>query len=158
MSPVVIVILLAIKNQLFDEMGKIWRPICQQLEVWYCEKIIFVQQLNVLYSDELKNAYYTNTNKFYLYFKSSKKMIFLDFWQNQMKLKMAVIWEPDCQLSSKFVIYHISLVPCIPPSLREIYEVMYHSLPESYRKWLGQSLQQSSQTGCFQLIFQRHNN
>ena len=30
----------------------------------------------VFYSDELKNAYYTNTNKFYLYLKS-KKMIFL---------------------------------------------------------------------------------
>ena len=52
------------------------------------KKIMFVQQLYV--SDELKNAYYTNTNKFYLYLKS-KKMIFLDFWQNWTKFKMAVI-------------------------------------------------------------------
>ena len=54
------------------------------------KKKIFVQQLQVFYSDELKNAYYTNTNKFYLYLRS-KKMIFLDFWQKRTKLKMAVI-------------------------------------------------------------------
>ena len=44
----------------------------------------------VFYSDELKNAYYTNKNKFYLHLKS-KQMIFVDFWQKWTKLKIAVI-------------------------------------------------------------------
>ena len=79
------IVILALKNQLFDNTGKVWRPIFQQSEVWNCEKIISVKQLYVFYSDELKNAYYANTNKFFLYLKS-KKMIFLDFWQNRMKL------------------------------------------------------------------------
>ena len=42
------------------------------------KKLFFVQQLQVFYSDELKNAHYTNTNKFYLHLKS-KKMILVDF-------------------------------------------------------------------------------
>ena len=54
------------------------------------KKLFFVQQLYVFYSDELRNAYYTKTNKFCIYLKS-KKMIFLDFWQNRTKLNMAVI-------------------------------------------------------------------
>ena len=54
------------------------------------KKTIFVQQLHVFYLDELKYAYYTNTNKFYLYLKS-KKIIFLDFWQKRTKHKMGVI-------------------------------------------------------------------
>ena len=71
-----VIMILALKNQLFDNTGKVWRPIFQQSEVWNSEKIIFVQQLHVFYSDELKNAYYTNTNEFYLYFKSGKKKYF----------------------------------------------------------------------------------
>ena len=43
------------------------------------KKIFFVQQFDVFYSDELKNAYYTNTSKFYLYLKSKKKRFFLIF-------------------------------------------------------------------------------
>ena len=70
--------ILALKNQLFEDMSKVRQPIFQQLEAWNCEKIIFVQQLHVFYSDELKNAYYANTNKFYLYLES-KKTIFLIF-------------------------------------------------------------------------------
>ena len=62
------IVILALKNQLFDNTSKVWRPIFQQSEVWNCEEIIFVQQLHVFYSDELKNAYYTNTNNFFFIF------------------------------------------------------------------------------------------
>ena len=41
------------------------------------KKILFVQQLQVFCSDELKNARYTNTHKFYLHLKSTCKKLFL---------------------------------------------------------------------------------
>ena len=51
------------------------------------KKILFVQQIQVFCSDKLKNAYYTNTLKFYLHLKSTcKKIIFVDFWQKWTKL------------------------------------------------------------------------
>ena len=43
------------------------------------KKLLFVQQLQVFCLDELKNAYCTNTHKFYLHLKSKKNIFFVDF-------------------------------------------------------------------------------